>query len=111
MIGNNSSRERTKKTESFVDTEHALNTRLLNTWCERTVHNWTCAFMNREARQLDYVGVDRMFADSCSAEVFDSSATCSGSLSYRARQATHTHLESSETSQADWLETHRFEVL
>ena len=49
------SNERTTKTEFFVDAVNFLDVRLLNTWGERSTHNWTCAYEHREARQIDFL--------------------------------------------------------
>ena len=55
LIGGNMSNERTTKTEFFVDTVNFLDVKLLNTWGERSIHNWTCAYVHREARQIDFL--------------------------------------------------------
>ena len=54
LIGGNTSNERTSKTEFFVDAVNFLDVKLLNTWGERSIHNWTCAYVHREARQIDF---------------------------------------------------------
>ena len=55
LIGGNTSNERTSKTEFIVDAINSLDVKLLNTWGERSIHNWTCAYEHREARQIDFL--------------------------------------------------------
>ena len=75
LIGANTSNERNAKTEFFVDAVNAMDVRLLNTWGEKNIHNWTCAWKHREARQIDFFGASRTFAHQCTAHIFDSAAT------------------------------------
>ena len=44
-----------QKRSFFVDAVNFLDVRLLNTWGERSIHNWTCACEHREARQIDFL--------------------------------------------------------
>ena len=75
LIGANTSNERNAKTEFFVDAVNAMDVRLLNTWRVKNIHNWTCAWKHREARQIDFFGASRTFAHQCTAHIFDSAAT------------------------------------
>ena len=75
LIGGNTSNERTTKTDFFVDVVNFLDVRLLNTWGERSIHNWTCAHEHREARQIDFFGVSRSFAHQRTVQMYESAAT------------------------------------
>ena len=107
LIGSNSSHERAVKTGRFVDTAHAFDARSLNTWEENSAPVYVC--IHEPGSSANRVpGVKRRFADRCSVEVFDSSATSSDhrALLLKVRGRQRTHSESTTFSQTDWLETH-----
>ena len=64
-----------QKRSFFVDAVNSLDVKLLNTWGEKSIHNWTCAYEYREARQIDFFGVSRSFAHHCTVQMYDSAAT------------------------------------
>ena len=67
----------TKKTDIFVNTLHTLRVRVLNTFVDLTVYNWTCAYTTREAGQDALMATDFTIAHRAIVQILDSAATSS----------------------------------